>query len=85
MVVEKFVDRLITEGVKIKKVETWHNKENEKIFEDIDNGKVFIKSEDGEYCEDKCGGVPFMINQHTNKAICGETTYEELKAWAQEK
>ena len=35
-----------------------------------------------EYDKDYCGGVPFFYNTETNKWICGETDYEELKKWA---
>jgi hypothetical protein len=68
---EKCVDRLIVEGVNIKKVEVWHNKENDKMMEELDKG------------EDMCGGVPFFLNQNTGKTICGEATYKEIKNWAE--
>ncbi|MBI5139829.1 MAG: hypothetical protein HZA94_00025 [Candidatus Vogelbacteria bacterium] len=58
------------EGVKIEKYETWHNEENSKKFESYDKGR--------------CGGVPFFINTSNDKFICGEASYEELKAWAKE-
>ena len=57
------------EGVKVEALEVWHNKENEKVLEEIP-------------CFKECGGVPFFYNQQTEKFICGETTYETLKAWA---
>ncbi len=49
-------------------LEIWHNKENEKKMEEVDKGY--------------CGGVPFLINTKSNKWICGEATYDELKDWA---
>lgn len=55
-------------GVKIKKVEVWHNEQNAKTMEKYDDGK--------------CGGVPFFFNTKTEKWICGETSYEKLKEWA---
>jgi hypothetical protein len=68
--IEKLVDKLNTAGYTIKKVETWHNKKNEDLFEKLD-------------CEDEpCGGVPFFLNQNTGKTVCGEVTYKELKEWA---
>jgi len=48
--------------------ETWHNAENEKLRQQYDKGF--------------CGGVPFFYNTDTNKYICGEADYEELKTWA---
>ena len=71
--VEKHVDKLISEGVAIKKLEVWHNKENDKLLEELDKG------------EDICGGVPFFLNQNTGKTICGEATYNEIKNWAEGK
>jgi len=73
IIVEKHVDKLICEGFNIKKVEVWHNKENDKMMEELDKG------------DDMCGGVPFFLNQITNKTICGEATYKEIKNWAEGK
>lgn len=56
------------EGVKIKKLEVWHNQENAKLLSKYDQGK--------------CGGVPFFYNKKTGKSICGVADYETLKAWA---
>ncbi|MBP6854724.1 MAG: glutaredoxin family protein [Candidatus Pacebacteria bacterium] len=56
------------EGIKVEKIEVWHNKENLKKLEDLDKGV--------------CGGVPFFINTDSGKTICGEAEYEALKAWA---
>jgi hypothetical protein len=67
------VDRLNSEGFNIKKIEVWNNKENDKLLMSIDNG------------EDCCGGVPFFFNQNTNKKICGEASYKEIKNWAESK
>jgi len=71
--VEKHVDRLISEGVNIKKLEVWNNKENDKLMEELDTG------------ENMCGGVPLLMNQITGKTICGEATYIEVKNWAEGK
>ena len=59
------------EGVKVERIEVWHNKENEARLIKLD--------------KDMCGGVPFFYNEKTKKWICGDGTYEELKAWAQSK
>jgi hypothetical protein len=67
---EKHVDKLISEGVDIKKVEVWNNKDNDKMLTELDVG------------ENMCGGVPFFLNQNTGKTICGEATYKEIKDWA---
>lgn len=55
-------------GVAIEQYEVWHNEENAKKLK--------------EYDKIECGGVPFFINTDTKKAICGETTYEDLEKWA---
>lgn len=69
---EKLVDRLLQEeGIVIKKMETWHNTENENLMVSLDDG------------EDCCGGVPFFYNENTGKSICGEATYKELRNWAE--
>jgi len=70
---EKYVDRLISQGFDIEKLEVWNNKENDKILEKLDCG------------EEMCGGVPFFLNQKTKKTICGEATFEEVKNWAEGK
>jgi thiol-disulfide isomerase/thioredoxin len=55
-------------GVKVDALEVWHNKENRKRLE--------------EYDKDLCGGVPFFYNTKTDKWLCGEVGYDELKDWA---
>ena len=55
------------EGVKVEKHEVWHDAKNAKKMEEYDKGL--------------CGGVPFFYNTETRKHICGETTYERLRAW----
>jgi hypothetical protein len=70
---EKCVDRLVGEGLDIKKVEVYQNKENDKWLMELDVG------------ENICGGVPFFLNQHTGKTICGEVTYRQIKNWAEGK
>lgn len=73
IIVEKHVDKLISEGINMKKIEVWNNKENDKMMEELDKG------------EDMCGGVPFFLNQNTGKTICGEASYKEIKNWAEGK
>ena len=55
-------------NLKIDRFEIWHNEENAKKMEEYDKGL--------------CGGVPFFYNTESNKWICGEATYDELKSWA---
>tara|TARA_Y100000034_G_C6879213_1_gene402577 strand:+ start:1658 stop:1918 length:261 start_codon:yes stop_codon:yes gene_type:complete len=56
-------------GVKVKQVETWHNSANKKKLE---SSKGY----------DKCGGVPFFLNEETGKSLCGSVDYDKLKKWA---
>ncbi len=56
------------EGIKVEAIEVWHNKENEARLLELD--------------KDMCGGVPFFYNEQTKKFICGEASYDVLKAWA---
>jgi thiol-disulfide isomerase/thioredoxin len=63
------IERLERElGVKIEKIEVWHNKQNEMLMTQYDRGY--------------CGGVPFFYNETTKKWICGEADYSTLKKWA---
>ena len=65
----KMVERLEKEvNVKIESLEVWHNKENEKRLLKLD--------------KELCGGVPFFYNLKSNKWLCGEVSFEELKDWA---
>jgi len=64
------MDKLISEGIEISKLETWHNSENATLFETKDKGL--------------CGGVPFCFNDETGKSICGEVSEEETRKWALE-
>ena len=59
------------EGIKVESLEVWHNKENEKRLLELD--------------KNLCGGVPCFYNTKTNKWICGESNYRELKEWAQDR
>lgn len=56
------------EGLKIESLEVWHNEENLKKMEALD--------------QDRCGGVPYFYNTETNKWICGEAELPELTDWA---
>lgn len=63
------VDQLEKEtGLKIERLETWHNQENAEKLKEYDKGI--------------CGGVPYFINTETNETICGEADLETLKKWA---
>ncbi len=68
---DPLVERLEEElGVKVKRIEIWHNQENAKLFMKYDQGG--------------CGSVPFFYNTETKKWICGMASYEKLKEWALE-
>ena len=56
------------EGIRIQRLEVWHNAKNAALFEKLDNGT--------------CGGVPFFFNPKTKKWIGGSTSYDKLKKWA---
>jgi thiol-disulfide isomerase/thioredoxin len=62
------IERLKQEGVQFESYEIWHNEDN--------------ASRMNTYDKKYCGGVPFYVNPKTGKWICGECTYEELKAIA---
>ena len=66
---EPLIRRLESEtGLSVQRLETWHNDANEAKRMQLDQGR--------------CGGVPFFINTTSGATLCGETTYDELKAWA---
>jgi len=63
------IDKLERElGVKIEKIEVWHNTKNAHAMKRYDRGY--------------CGGVPFFFNEGTGKWICGDADYDTLKKWA---
>ena len=69
MKMTSLIDKLEKEeGIKVERLETWHNKENAKKLKEYDTVA--------------CGGVPFFINTETGQTICGETDYDSLRAWA---
>lgn len=55
-------------GVKVRRLEVWHNEANRRLMEKYDQGK--------------CGGTPFFYNTRTGGWICGAADYEKLKKWA---
>jgi len=58
-------------GVQIERFEVWHNQENMDKAEALEkNGLV------------KVAGIPFFYNTQTGGSLCGEVSYEKLKAWA---
>ena len=66
---DPLVDKLEQDvGLKVQKLEVWHNEKNAEIMQGCDKGF--------------CGGVPFFFNRRTGKWICGATEYENLKKWA---
>ncbi len=70
---EKIVNDLISDGFDIRKLEVWHNEDNDNLLEELDSG------------EDCCGGVPFFFNQKTGSKICGDAPYKEIRNWAEGK
>lgn len=72
--VDPLIERLEKEeGVKVTRLEVWHNSENAALMKKLDKdekGRTF------------CGGVPFFYNEKTGKKICGSTSYEKLREWA---
>lgn len=62
------VDKLIGDGIKIVKLETWHNEENAEKYQSFDDGK--------------CGGVPFFINTESGEWICGAADEDRIREWA---
>ncbi len=65
------VDRLEEElGVSVRRLEVWHNQANAAFWRQLDQGH--------------CGGVPFFYNSHTGRWLCGEVSWEALKAWARD-
>ena len=63
-------------NVKFTQLEVWHDTNNANYMKEVD------KDKDG---KEFCGGVPFFYNEKTGKKICGNTSFEKLKAWAQGK
>jgi hypothetical protein len=45
----------------------WHNEKNARLYAQYDKGL--------------CGGVPFFFNESTGEWLCGEASYDALKAW----
>lgn len=66
-----FVEQLEKElGVKVERLETWHDATNEEKRASLDNGF--------------CGGVPYFVNTSNGRKLCGAVPYETLKRWATE-
>ena len=57
--------------ITVERLEVWHNEKNMEILQKLDDGK--------------CGGIPFFYNENTAKWICGATSMDKLKEWAQGK
>lgn len=68
------VDQLEKEqNVKVTRLEVWHDSENAKLLTEYDNDGQGNKI---------CGGIPFFVNEKTNKKLCGNSKIEKLKEWA---
>ncbi|MBI4162722.1 MAG: hypothetical protein HY513_03490 [Candidatus Aenigmarchaeota archaeon] len=69
---EPLIEKLKQEtGIVVQRIEVWHNAQNAEMLKKYDKGF--------------CGGVPFFINKQSGKWICGSTSYDKFKAWAQGK
>ncbi len=62
------IDKLIAEGMPIKKLEVWHSEKN--------------MEEMGKYDRGLCGGVPFFYNTESKHFICGEADEATIRKWA---
>lgn len=71
------VDRLISEGIQIEQLEVWHNQDNLEEMEKHE--KVIRKAGNGNL------PTPTFFDEKTNRAICGQVPYEELKKWINNK
>ncbi len=66
---QPLIERLKKEtGAEVESREVWHDDANQQKMQEYDKGI--------------CGGVPFYFNTETQKGICGEVSYEDLKKWA---
>ncbi|MBI4020536.1 MAG: hypothetical protein HY367_04335 [Candidatus Aenigmarchaeota archaeon] len=69
---EPLIERLKSEaGLVVERIEVWHNAKNAEMLQQYDRGF--------------CGGVPFFFNRKTGKWICGSTSWEKFRAWAEGK
>merc|ERR1719498_2099248 len=59
------------EGHKLRTFEVWYNARNTELLQHLDMGR--------------CGGGPFYFNKRTRKYICGATTMDNLRRWAEDK
>jgi hypothetical protein len=64
-------NQLRKEGHKIRTFEVWFNARNTELLQNLDYGR--------------CGGVPFYFNKRTRKYICGATTMDNLRRWAEDR
>lgn len=62
-------------GIKFKKLEVWHNEENAAKMRRY--ADVIKPACDGAL------GVPTFIDLDSKKVLCGETSYYNLKLWAE--
>jgi len=57
-------------GQKVNRHEVWHNSTNQRLYREA-GGAV------------RCGGVPYFYNADTKQTICGYTSCEMLRQWAE--
>ena len=70
---EIIVDKLISEGFNIKKLEVWHNENNANEMRKY--AKIITEASGGDLA------VPTFLDKENERAICGEMSYEDLKQW----
>lgn len=68
---EPIIRKLNDEGIKIERLEVWHDSKNAELFKKAEKGR--------------CGGVPFFWNEANDTFICGNCSYEKLKEWVKAK
>jgi hypothetical protein len=66
------INQLKWEGHKIRTFEVWYNTRNTELYQQLDMGRCY-------------GHVPYFFNKRTRKFICGPTTIQNLRNWAEDK
>ena len=72
-VMHPIVDRLISEGSNILKLEVWHDNNNADKMRSF--SKIIANASGGDLA------VPTFLDEENERAVCGEMSYETLKQW----